>query len=121
LIETHRLTAVIEFLNGAKQHFGEQHLESAEFDGLIGRAYKQLLIDTVGQDQANAKLFIELAIDAYQKPFNQNRTKNFWHGINIAALAQTAKNRGIILSIDSPDIYADEVVVQRSKSLTIQN
>lgn len=110
LIETHRLSAAIEFLNGAKQHFGEQHPESAEFDGLIGRAYKQLLIDTVSQDRASSKLFIELAIGAYQKPFDQNRTKHFWHGINIAALAQTAKNRGVSLSSDSPDKYADEVL-----------
>src|SRR5262249_34958426 len=58
LIETGRLTAAIDFLEGAKLHFGSQHPEYDEFEGLQGRAYKQLFMDTVDFDGTLGARFI---------------------------------------------------------------
>jgi len=110
LIETRRLTAAVDFLEGAKLRFGKEHPEYAEFEGLLGRAYKQLFMDTVDPEGTQARTFIERAAAAYEAPYTREHARNFWHGINLGALAQAAKFRGIDLARRSPQEYATDLL-----------
>ncbi len=64
--------------------------DPAEYDealGLRGRVYKQLYL--------NSSIFkrpkiLEKAIDNYMRGYRRNRTDNYWHGINAAAMLHRA-------------------------------
>jgi hypothetical protein len=90
LIETGRLTAAVDMLEAAKQRYGEEHSEYAEFEGLLGRAYKQLLMDTVDPQGTWASSFIRRSFAEYGGAYARDPAQNFWHGINLGALAHVA-------------------------------
>jgi hypothetical protein len=95
LIETRRLTAAIDLLDAAKQRFGMGNSEYSEFEGLLGRAYKQQFMDTADPQGIWASMFIERAMEAYRGAYTRDPARNFWHGINLGALAHAAKLRGV--------------------------
>ena len=95
LIETKRLTAAVEFLQGTLRHFDVSHPEYAEFEGLLGRAYKQLLIDTVDPEGSLAPIFLDRSASAYRSAYQRDPARYFWHGVNLSALAHAAAQRGI--------------------------
>jgi S1-C subfamily serine protease len=110
LIETGRLTAGVDLLEAAKDHYGEGHPEFAEFEGLLGRAYKQLFMDTVDPQGIWASTFIERAIAAYSGPYTRDRARHFWHGINLGALAHAANLRGLAPTGRSAEDYTTELL-----------
>ena len=110
LIETGCLTAAVGLLEAALHHYGQECPEYSEFEGLLGRAYKQLFVDTPDAQGFWAGSFIERAIAAYTGPYERDRAKNFWHGINLGALAHAAKARGLAPAARSAGEYATEVL-----------
>jgi len=110
LIETRRLTAAVDLLEAALHRYGEEHPEYAEFEGLLGRAYKQLFMDTVDPQGIWASTFIKKAMAAYSGPYIRDRAKNFWHGINLGALAQAAELHGLPLLAQSAEGYTTELL-----------
>jgi hypothetical protein len=69
--------------------------EYSEFEGLLGRAYKQQFMDTPDPKSIWARTFIDRALSAYGGAYARNPTANFWHGINLGALTHAAKTRGL--------------------------
>ena len=111
LIEIGRLSAAIGMLEAAKQRYGVAHKEYAEFEGLLGRAYKQLFMDTVDPDGTWARGFIERSFAEYNAAYVRDHTTNFWHGINLGALSHVASDRGIALDCCSAREYTTELLV----------
>lgn len=110
LIETRRLAAAVDLLEAAKARYGEGHAEYAEFEGLLGRAYKQLFIDTADAQGPWAGGFLERAIAAYRGSYMRDRAANFWHGINLGALTHAAKLRGQVVTGPSATEYTTELL-----------
>jgi hypothetical protein len=107
LIETGRLAAAVGLLEAVKSRYGEESSERSEFEGLLGRAYKQLFFDTVDPQGVWASTFVERAIASYSGPYARDRAKNFWHGINLGALTHAAKIRGLALAGAAEEYAAD--------------
>jgi Trypsin-like peptidase domain len=116
LIETGRLAAAVGLLEAVKIRYGEQCSEYAEFEGLLGRAYKQLFFDTADPQGVWASTFLERAIAAYSGPYARDRARYFWHGINLGALAHAAKIRGLALAGPSAEEYAADVLANLDKT-----
>jgi tetratricopeptide (TPR) repeat protein len=110
LIETGRLAAAVDVLEAAKHRYGEEHSEYAEFEGLLGRAYKQLFMDTVDPRGTWASSFIKRSFDEYGGAYARDRAKDFWHGINLGALAHVADLRGVALHGRSAGEYTTELL-----------
>jgi hypothetical protein len=110
LIETGRLAAAADMLEAAKQRYGEGHAEYAEFEGLLGRAYKQLFMDTVDPQDTWASCFIKRSFAEYSAAYARDPARNFWHGINLGALAHVANLRGVALDGQSANAYTSELL-----------
>jgi len=110
LIETGRLTAAVDMLEAAKRRYGEGHAEYAEFEGLLGRAYKQLFMDTVDPQGIWASSFIKGSFAEYGGAYARDPAKNFWHGVNLGALAHVANLRGVALDGRSANEYTSELL-----------
>ena len=110
LIETGKLKAAVGLLECAKLDFDEQHPEYSEFEGLLGRAYKQLFMDTVDPEGIWAETFLKLSFSFYEAAYTRDPVKNFWHDINLAGLAQAAQIRGMAFDCDKPQTYAKAVL-----------
>jgi hypothetical protein len=110
LIETGRLTAAIDLLEAAKQRFGTENPEYSEFEGLLGRAYKQQFMDTADPKGIWASTFIERATTAYGGPYTRDPARNFWHGVNLGALAHAAKLRGVAIPGPAATDYTKQLI-----------
>ncbi|WP_292530705.1 serine protease [Methylocystis sp.] len=112
LIETRRFAAAIGVLEEAKIRYGESHREYAELEGLLGRVYKQLLMDIVDPNNIWASEYLRRAVESYNGPYTRDRGNNFWHGINLGALTHAAARRGLKSpSGRSARDYVDELIV----------
>lgn len=94
LIETGQATAAISVAERALKNLPSSHTEWGELTGLIGRAYKQIAIDTSAPHCLEARTALKRALDAYRKPYKQN-PQNTWHAINLVAIAAFAKRSGV--------------------------
>ena len=110
LIETKRLALAVEFLEGALKHFDSSHSEYAELEGLLGRAYKQLLIDTIDPDGSLTPIFLDRSASAYQSSYRRDPARHFWHAINLSALARATEQRGMMRAGPSAVDYATTVL-----------
>lgn len=90
LIELGMLEAALAVLLPDRDTAGP---EQAEFDGLIGRAYKQRYLDS--PDSAAAGASLRWAIDAYLTRYEMAPAQNLWHGINATALLARAERDGV--------------------------
>ena len=95
LIETKRLALAVDFLEGALGRIDSSHSEYPELKGLLGRAYKQLLMDTVGPDRSLAQTFLDRSTTAYRSSYQRDPARHFWHGANLSALGRAAAQRGL--------------------------
>jgi hypothetical protein len=110
LIETGRLTAAVDMLEAAKQRYGEKHAEYAEFEGLLGRAYKQLFMDTDDPQGVWASTFIKRSFEEYSGAYTRDPARNFWHGINLGALRHVASLKGVTLGGPPASAYTSELL-----------
>ncbi len=97
LIETGQATAAIAVAHAALKGLSEDHPEWSELIGLIGRAYKQIAIDTGNPHCAESRNALEHALEAYGKPF-QRDPGNTWHAINLVAVLTFAQRCGVSVS-----------------------
>lgn len=111
LIESRQLVAAVHFLEGAKCRVPADHPQWDELQGLLGRAWKQIFVDGAQADTAHRRRFLMSAMEAYAAPFERDPAKQFWQGVNLAALAMAARHHGIALEAQSPETYAAQTLV----------
>ena len=97
LIDQGRLSAAITLLEQiAAQSRGKQPAEYREAMGLLGRAYKQIYMDTDEGCPAWKKRALRKSIEHYHQIYAQDR-RCYWHGINTAALLRRAGRDGVTI------------------------
>ena len=77
--------------------------EQDELSGILGRACKQIFMDDPTAIDADglsegARQAIERSVAAYKQPWDRDKSKNSWHGVNLAAMAHVAEARNIALA-----------------------
>jgi hypothetical protein len=82
--------------------------EEAEFKGLLGRIYKQWYVSasTVGIREQEA---LDRAIGWYKQVYLSDKTRNYWHGVNLVALIERGKRDGL-----NPDPSSDSKQISHS-------
>jgi hypothetical protein len=111
LIETGHLNAAVGLLQQARSDAGPGHDQAAELNGLLGRAYKQLFMDTPPVADEVRSRYLAQSFAAYRTSYELDPERNFWHGVNLAALAHLARNRQSVLNgARSPAEYAHAVL-----------
>jgi hypothetical protein len=94
-IETGRTTAAIDVLTSMLQWLPAGHPEQAEAWGLLGRAYKQVFLESVDRAGPGARAALDGAVAAYRKPFEADGRSNVWHGVNLLGLVSLARRTEI--------------------------
>lgn len=109
LIECGRLTLAVELLTGVLNRTDPDHGQYPELQGLLGRAYKQLFMDTSGLDGATRQSFLRKSVAVYKAAFDRDPSR-YWHGINLCALAHLGERQQIDLQVSSSADYARRVL-----------
>lgn len=95
LIETGKVTAAIDVLQQLARRLPRGHVEAPEVSGLLGRAWKQIFLDSGDKDSAGARLALRNAIRIYRAPYERAPAANTWHGVNLVALLTRARRLGL--------------------------
>lgn len=95
LIELGMITAAIDVIDAAIRAGGRDHEQWVELQGLRGRAYKQLFVDARRRTGEAQSATLAASIEAYRKAYVRDKAANFWHGVNLIALACAAKVAGV--------------------------
>lgn len=90
LIETGHPTAAVEVARAALRGLPDSDPEWCELNGLLGRAYKQILMEADDPGDRHSQDALRAALAAYGKPFRQNRG-NVWHACNLIAMLSFAR------------------------------
>jgi S1-C subfamily serine protease len=108
LIDRGLLALAIQYLNVLLPEVESNPDEEAEVLGLLGRAYKQLFVESQGKI-ARAAEYLGMAIDYYMQVYS-NDASNVWHGINATALLARAGREAVTLpGTDRPRDQAAEI------------
>jgi hypothetical protein len=67
----------------------------SEAQGLIGRVYKQRYVDAARAGLGPSAADLQKSSAAYWEKYDQNRSDNYWHGINVVALLARAARDGV--------------------------
>jgi hypothetical protein len=94
LIETGKVSAAIDVLQGLARRIPKDHPEALEAAGLLGRSYKQIFFDSRDRSAPAARQALKQAVAAYRKPYEHDPT-NTWHGVNLLALVANCRRLGI--------------------------
>ena len=120
LLEQGGLSAAVPFLEAlARETEGDpdQAFENAEAKGLLGRAFKQIYVDTDNAERVEARSALNRSISWYHSVYKFEASKYTWQGINTAALLhRAATDRVPIDGIDDPQARA-EVLAEEILSL----
>jgi len=110
LVEIGSPTAAIKVAKAGLEIVSESDPEWAELHGLIGRAYKQIVMDaTDPHSEGNKELLLE-SVEAYLKPYSKD-PNNTWHAINLVAMACFARREGVAIeTIANPEELADTII-----------
>jgi hypothetical protein len=108
LIDTGKATVAIDVLQVTETGLRDDHPEKAEVQGLLGRAYKQIFIDTRDSSSDAAKTAIRKSVEYYRRPFKPG-SRAYWQGINLCAVSFAARRRGVDTGLDYRDL-AKEVL-----------
>ncbi len=98
LIESDQPATAVDVIERICSVLSPDHPEFAELQGLLGRAYKQMFIESGGKVGSKA-MAGEIALftksyAAYETCYRRD-TDSFWHGINLLALKALAQRRGL--------------------------
>jgi hypothetical protein len=93
LIEIGHPTAAAEVARAALRGLPESDPEWSELWGLLGRAYKQILIDSHDPGDWLGQEALKTAIAAYARPFRRD-PGNCWHAVNLIAMSAFARRHG---------------------------
>lgn len=85
LIETGFATAAIDVARAGVGTLPESDPEWSELTGLIGRAYKQIAVDTRDPGGSTGIDALSASVAAYAGPYERNPA-NTWHAINLVAV-----------------------------------
>jgi hypothetical protein len=110
-IERGKATLAIDILEGPSMRLPKNSFEWAEAHGLMGRAWKQVLLETADKTSEIAQNALRNSIEQYSIPYNAAPADNLWHGLNLIALAHFAGSQG--LSVDAgvdPQRLAGEIL-----------
>jgi len=83
--------------------------ERDEFLGLVGRCYKQQFVRFPHVSKEARQVLLQSAWDAYHEPFIRH-AENYWHGINLVALAHAARRCGFDFGWPAVDALASQVL-----------
>lgn len=98
LIDTGKASIAIDVLRALVSRLPPDHPEAYEAQGLIGRAYKQIYIDSRVKGSEPARQALLKAIEAYRKPYEADPPL-LWHGVNLLALLDHCRRRGIVAPV----------------------
>lgn len=94
LIETGQPATAISVIEGILARIAADHREVPELQGLLGRAYKQILVDSGGDQDAAHRALLKKATAAYSDAYRVD-TSSYWHGGNLLALGWRAERQGV--------------------------
>ena len=110
LIETGYITAAIDVLQALSRRLADGHPERLEASGLLGRAHKQIFLESSDKTSVAARRALKDAIVAYRKPYESD-PDNTWHGVNLVALLTRARRLGIRVAADlQPTDLANRII-----------
>lgn len=89
LIDQSLLIAAEELLRGGLRAAAGTR-EEAEYQGLLGRIYKQWYVSAPSPRGPQDASMLVQAIDAYLNCYEASPAENYWHGINVVACAMRA-------------------------------
>lgn len=105
LLDQNRVEQGLGVLSKLVQRVGDDVSEGPEVRGLIGRAYKQLYVNSGGAEN------LRRAITAYEEDWHAKRGDYRWQGINVAALIARGQRDGIELTpTDTPEQIASTLL-----------
>lgn len=97
LIDRGLPAAAREMLDGVLRETTDQSCR-AEARGLLGRAYKQMYVDSAGSHSE----LLQKAVETYGAAFDEDPARCAWHGINAAALLRHASREGSDVKWSAP-------------------
>ena len=110
LIETGYITAAIDVLQALFRRLADGHPERLEVSGLLGRAHKQIFLESSDKTSDAARRALKDAVAAYRKPYEAD-PGNTWHGVNLMALLTRARKLGIRVATDlQPTDLANRII-----------
>jgi S1-C subfamily serine protease len=105
LIDDRLLVAARDMLDNLVAHARGDPVEYAEARGLMGRAGKQIYVETRGRQRDVARTALLGAIEQYRTVYEEDRSTYIWHGVNFLALLCRAARDGIAVP-NAPDRHA---------------
>ncbi len=93
LIEIGLVSCAVEVARVALRKLPDSHPEWSELNGLIGRAQKQIAMDTLDATSDESLRAMRQSLAAYAKPFDKD-AGNTWSAINLVAMQEYAKRVG---------------------------
>lgn len=94
LIEEGLASAAIEVASAGLRKLSPNDPEWSELQGLIGRAHKQIALETENAPGSESLNALKKSIAAYSRPFN-NDSEHAWSAINLVALRGYAERAGV--------------------------
>ncbi len=110
LIECGRLTVAVQLLENTLRWPSGLETEYSELQGLRGRAYKQLFVDTTGATAAAREAFLRESVAAYRAAFDADPAALHWPGVNLCALTHMAQRLNINIPGPTSQEYAKLVL-----------
>ena len=116
LIERGSPDAALDVLAALVARLSRDSKEWAEGHGLMGRAWKQILFDT-DDCAGSARVALANSIREYTIPYTAAPRENVWHGLNLLALADFSKAKGLPVDpvIDSQRLARDIISTLAAK------
>jgi len=110
LLEQSNFTAALALLRDLEARTASNVTENAEARGLMGRAYKQLYVNSTNKSKARSRNLLTQALGCYFPVYMTQPNTYFWHGINVVALLCRAERDGISLTgFPNPKTLAQEI------------
>jgi hypothetical protein len=110
LIEQGLLEAARDMLDRALGQVTAKDSTWSELVGLRGRALKQAFAEALDPSGRQAQKALLAALDSYRQGYEADRTRNWWHGVNLIALAMAARRPEVDARVpDDPVALAKEI------------
>lgn len=94
LIDSGQPATALSVIEGINARLPEDAQEKPELQGLMGRAYKQMFVESGGAIDTAHKGLLRSAISAYETAYRAD-PQRYWHGVNLLALKSLAHRNGL--------------------------
>lgn len=113
LLDQGNLSAAIPLLEALARETGADPAhagEHAETRGLLGRAFKQIYVDTGNPTSPESRIALNRAIRWYRDAYSADTDRHSWHGINtVALLFRAQRDRVPVSGVDDPAAQARKI------------